>query len=251
MGGTKKQEDASPNTHSPIDTSIHIDARLTDKGIEQCRQLAEQIRNAPPGSPLADLAENVELLITSPLTRCIQTTLYTMEPVLANRKDLPVVAHEYIRETVNYNCDKRRSIEETAKDFPMVDFSHIPHAHDAIWESYLERFGCHETFPGHRESGEVHVVAERAKMFMEWLADREENHVVMCSHAAFSRCLWNFGHEGTQATEVEQIHDDRGEDAVDIPVVEFFGEDKEFAKSMQRKFDNCELRSVVLAFCKQ
>lgn len=252
----------------------NLDARLTEKGKDQCRQLAEKIRMASSKSETAvndihdddddtlarlhTLFHQTELIVTSPLTRCMQTALLSLEPVLEKRNGkIPVMAHESIRETVNYNCDRRRTVTELQADFAgQVDFSSCDNDHDAIWAAYEERLGSDQDYTGHRESAELHVVAERARTFFEWLRQRPEQHVAICSHAAFSRCLWNFGHEHQdslsaerfRATLVDQTLDTRqGENAKDVPVVKYCG-DTDFELSLRKDFDNCELRSMIVAF---
>ena len=232
----------------------HIDARLTEHGEKQCQTLAQAIQQHKDSDTsetvkhnLASVLHDTELIVTSPLTRCIQTTLLTMDPVIATR-DVPIVAHENIRETVNFNCDRRRHLSEVAQDFPQINFGHMIHDHDAIWESYQERLGSHEEFLDHRESAELHVVADRGRDFLQWLAQQDQDHVVICSHCAYSRCLLNFGHEGKPPTSVEQALDTRGPDAIDVPVVRYCGDQDDFEDSIRKDFDNCELRSVVLAF---
>ena len=230
----------------------HLDARLTDKGQQQCRALAATIPHERP------YLFQTELVVTSPLTRCIQTTLLSLEPVLnhKNRGDdeLPVVANEMVRETVNYNCDRRRSVAELAKEHPVVDFSHIETEHDPVWEHYEARLGDHQAYPGHRESAELHVVADRGRNFFAWLAQRPENRVVVCSHAAFLRCLWNYGHAPTVPLQPLQDLDTRkvvtdadgGDTSSNEPVVRYM--DQEHGDSLKADFENCELRSMLVAF---
>jgi len=127
-----------------------------------------------------------------------------------------------------------------------VDFSHTS-LDDEIWEYYHQRLGCADTqYTTHRESAELHKVADRGRRFMEWLSSRHEEHIVMCSHAAFLRCLWNFGHhaEGVPK-QPPQVLDERGPEAMDVPVVAY--QDAHVANYMQQNFHNCELRSVILA----
>jgi len=174
-----------------------------------------------------------------------------------------------VRETVNYNCDRRRHLDDV-RDCELVgglgvDFSHMDHPHDAIWDHYEERLGSHDVHTGLRESAEVHVVADRARSFFDWLMkSRDEDHVVVCSHAACLRCLWNFGHpseinpNGPVGTSEPQVLDSRGDDAkTNVPVVRYCGGvdgnhdeagRRAFEESMRRDYDNCELRSVVLAY---
>lgn len=245
------------NVNKEYRSRENMDARLTELGKEQCRSLAQRILSSTTTDDnnvstaaisLKDLYHSAELIVTSPLTRCMQTTLLTMEPVIQNRK-VPVVAHEYIRETVNYNCDRRRTVMELSQEFAdRVDFSHLPTDHDAIWEHYETWLGSDESFTKHRESAQLYKVADRARTFFDWLSARPEKHVVICSHRAYLRCLWNFGH--TQAISedaVEQYLDDRRDAFKNVPVVEYQG-DSDFASHMQSDYDNCELRSFRVAF---
>jgi broad specificity phosphatase PhoE len=233
---------------------VNLDARLTELGVEQCRQLANRIRQADPNSPLASLASSLQLVVTSPLTRCIQTALLSLRDVLScSSRDntIPVLAHELIRETVNYNCDRRRHVNELTNEFGHhVDFSEMDdgtNVHDPIWESYVQDLGDDETYTDHRESGELHVVAERGRRFFEWLAKRPEEHVLICSHAAFLRCLWNFGLSEEVPLQPPQTLDKREDPAKNHPVVEFIGGEL-FEGSLRRDYENCELRSMVIAF---
>ena len=237
----------------------NMDARLTDYGKDQCRSLAESIRQALESSTstsspttetaananLSNLHESAQLVVTSPLTRCIETSLISF-PMLAER-GVPFMAHSGVRETVNWNCDRRRNIQHIAKDFgkDVVDFKHIPTDHDDVWEAYEKRLGTQ--WDSIRESGELHVAAERGREFLEWLQTRQERNVVVCSHCAFLNCFWNFGVNGKEVPfQPPQMNDER-EDFSNVPVVRYCG-DETFADSIRLFFENCELRSLVIAF---
>jgi broad specificity phosphatase PhoE len=319
----------------------NLDARLTELGKEQSRALANRIRaraaqvqaqasdsdNDDDNScPLADLYQNADLVVTSPLTRCVQTALLSLEPILltstsslsasstaatsAIRKKPPprVIAHEAIRETVNFNCDRRRMMHEIVQDFAimpeknkqpqegandaadakdslsfstMIDFhSQISTPHDDLWEHYEKWLGTHEEYQEHRESAQIYKVAHRARLFFSWLAAREEQHVIVCTHQAFLRALWNFGQPGGRVgTDLPQVLDDRRRGARihndrvvvhDEPVVRFcgggggrsssydsnnnkndelmFDADDSFAESLMQDYANCEIRSVRVAW---
>ena len=228
----------------------NIDARLTPMGESQCQALARKIQKAASSfSRYADVLHNTEMIVTSPVTRCIQTAILSLKPVLEKYEDVAVVAHECIRETVNFNCDRRRPINEIAIDFPLVDFSLCDTNEDAIWEYYESLLGDDEEFTENRESAEIHTIAERTRSFFEWLSQRPEEHVAVCCHATVSRCIFNFGLSGGNTpTDVPQTLDTRlPEERMDIPVVNFCG-DAKFAEAMRRDFQNCELRSMVMAF---
>lgn len=72
-----------------------LDAVLTPFGLEQCGALAKLT---------AGLA-GVELLVTSPLRRCVQTALHGFQPHID--RGVPLIALESVRETVNFTCDRR------------------------------------------------------------------------------------------------------------------------------------------------
>ncbi len=240
------------NVNMEYRAMMNMDARLTDIGRQQCQALASRIDNATPesDSSLHALATGCELIVTSPLTRCIQTSLLSFEPILPNVR---VLAHDGIRETVNYNCDRRRlrsviqkeSVCPTTK-LPLVDFTHVATEHDDVWDAYERRLGCHETYTGHRESAELYVVADRARRFLQWImVDRPETHIAVCSHAAFLRCFWNFGH-GDVPKLVPQVLDERKRKD-DVPVIRYDSANKDFTQRMRDDFENCELRSVIIA----
>jgi broad specificity phosphatase PhoE len=248
-----RHAEGSHNVNKEYRSPANLDARITTTGAEQCRSLSNRIVNAAEdrtiSEPLHDLYHNAKLVITSPLTRCIQTSLLCLDRVFANR-NVPIVAHEGIRETVNFNCDRRRPISEIAAEFP-IDFSHLEHSHDHIWELYARRLGDQESYPYHRESAEIYKVAERGRTFFEWLGRQPHDHIIVCSHAAVSRCIWNFGLPGHVPYLPEQLFDERQHGPsgiVETPLVEYAGNDETFEKSMRSDYDNCEIRSMILAF---
>ena len=46
---------------------------------------------------------------------------------------------------------------------PHADFSHCPDDDDAIWRELLARYGPAEEHTSHRESAELHRIADRAR----------------------------------------------------------------------------------------
>lgn len=233
------------NVNSNYQDISNLDARLTAAGIEQCRTLSTRIQQATDaGCPLKDLAANTDLVVTSPLTRCVQTALLTLEPILRARR-IPVVAIESLRETVNFNCDRRRPLSELSTEFKNVDFSNVETDHDEIWEASVRRHGCDETYTDHRESAQLHVVADRGREFFRWLRSRPEEHVTVCTHSAFLRCILHYGLDGGVPLQVPQ-HLDTRRDKTELPVVRYG--DFEKTRALRADFANCELRSMVVHF---
>ena len=89
---------------STYNSSINFDARLTPRGERQCATLATN------GEAWRDVA----LVATSPMTRCVQTSLLAFPELAtrARRGEAAFVANEDLRETANYWCDRRRETEE-------------------------------------------------------------------------------------------------------------------------------------------
>ena len=243
------------NVNNDYKNIRNLDARLTEKGIQQCQSLAKQCEQQDNGDDdsgvLANLLKNTDLVVTSTMTRCIQTALYSF-PQLVRKNSIPFLAHESLRETVNYACDVRRPLSQIKQEFsPRVDFSSsgIEEEEDGIWKFYLDRVG--PDFDGHRESAELWRVAERGRTFWNWLASMTQaREVVVCTHSAYLRCILSWGQEGGVQFRMEQILDERvlGEEGDDIPLLDYDDEDKDFEEYVRKDYANCELRSFVVAF---
>lgn len=145
---------------------IFLDARLTELGRQQSEKLAQKVLNL-----------SIDLIVTSPMTRCIQTLMYSFPHVLGQRRlllssssamSIPFIAHEALREAVNFKCDQRRPISELEAEFgDRLDFSVCPNDEDFIWNEYETRYG--RNYQDHRESAELHLLAERGRQFLYWL----------------------------------------------------------------------------------
>lgn len=243
-----RHAEGTHNVKKDYSSIEHVDARLTEKGKLQCRSLAKRIAKSDLGTTHHDLYTKADLLVTSPLTRCIQTCIRSCKSLIEARPSIPIIAMESIRETVNFHCDRRRPVAALSTDFPIVEYDMVPN-HDTAWDAYHSQLGPPEAFTTFRESAQIYKVAERGRHFFGWLASRSERHVVICSHCAFYRCLWNYGQEGEAkgiATDVEQGLDDRL-DSEDHPVVRIQGDD-DFVRHMRTDYQNCELRSVRIGF---
>jgi broad specificity phosphatase PhoE len=240
------------NVNKNYRDEINLDARLTELGRTQCEKLAQQESHL-----------SVDLVVTSPLTRCVQTALYSFpQHVIASSsssRNVPFVAHESLRETVNFKCDQRRTISEIASEFgEMVDFSVCHVDEDYIWKDYEARLGS--DYDDHRESAELHVVAERGRRFFQWLQGRPEQRVVVCTHSAFLRCLKSWGHPGgvpmqvTQSlTDPQLLQDKDVMHKLHPPVVQYHrrgdsDEHEKFERWMRSDYENAEMRSFVVAF---
>ncbi|NEU10516.1 histidine phosphatase family protein [Methylobacterium sp. BTF04] len=140
----------------------HIDARLTERGLGQ----VEAARAA-----LHDIA--FDLVVTSPLTRAIQTTkgLFAGHP--AKPRILVEVLH---RECQESSCDIGRAASVLASEFPDVAVDHLPE----IWwhaEGAPDADGIHiEPRP---------LFDRRVVDFRTWLAGRPERTIAVVGHGTF------------------------------------------------------------------
>lgn len=223
----------------------HHDARLTGFGEQQCEILAR--------TPAAIEAQtSASLVVTSPLTRCVQTALLSF-PDIAKRSDVPCVALECIRETCNFACDGRRERSSIAKDFPGVDFTTDTSVGDTdeLWARYEALCGPVSEYDGHRESCDLPSVADRARAFFAWLQRRPEREAIVSSHSAFLRCLFSYGQDGGVASAPDQglgiaVWRSDGND-VDAPVVDYGG-DVVLEERLRRDWENCEMRTFLVAY---
>ncbi|MDO9425935.1 MAG: histidine phosphatase family protein [Methylobacterium sp.] len=140
----------------------HIDARLTERG---------QAQVAAARADLHDIA--FDLVVTSPLTRAIQTTKGIFSGHPAEPKILVEVLH---RECQESSCDMGRAASVLAAEFPDVAVDHLPE----IW--------WHEG--GEPDADGIHVEPRtlfdgRVAAFRDWLAARPEGTIAVVGHGTF------------------------------------------------------------------
>nr|CAD1843542.1 unnamed protein product [Ananas comosus var. bracteatus] len=199
-----------------------FDAHLTPLGWEQVSNLRKHVHKC-------GLAKKIDLVITSPLLRTMQTAVgvfggesYTdginVPPLMVenagNSNHLaisslncpPFLAVEQCREHLGVHpCDKRRSISDYRPLFPAIDFSLIESDEDVLWKADV------------REKNEE--VASRGMKFINWLWTRKEKEIAIVTHSGFLfHTLSNFGKD-CHPTIKEEIC---------------------------KHFANCELRTMVL-----
>ena len=232
----------------------HKDARLTYFGIQQCEKFAKA---HPMLLEKKSKSKKKMTVATSPMTRCVQTArlCFDKESHMITEK---YVALEELRETVNYQCDIRRTTSELKEEFgASVDFSRLENdEEDPLWQYWIERCGSEEEHTMHRESASLYKCADRARKFFEWVVEKkadteEEEEIIVSSHSAFLRCVFNYGHTQEKFEYhmggSEQVFDDREDKTNNVKVVQYLPEDGDaFEEYMRRDYENCELRSAVL-----
>ncbi|KMS99617.1 hypothetical protein BVRB_1g021880 [Beta vulgaris subsp. vulgaris] len=212
---------AGEKDHESYLSYDYLDASLTPRGWEQVDNLQKHVR-------ASGLNKKIELVITSPLTRTIQTAVgvfgagdcadginvrplmvadagNSSRPAISSFGCPPFLAVELCREHLGVHpCDKRRSKREYETQFPAIDFSLIENEEDILWKEDV------------RETDEE--VAERGMKFLKWLWNRKEKEIAIVSHSGFLfHTLSAFGNDCHQVVKDE----------------------------ICTHFANCELRSMV------
>lgn len=201
----------------------YVDASLTPLGWQQVDNLRTHIWKT-------GIAPRIELVVTSPLMRTMQTAVGvfggegyvdgdTCPPLMvagagnSNHAAItsancpPFIAIEWCREHLGVHpCDKRKSISEYQPIFPGIDFSLVETNEDVLWKSDV------------REKEEE--VAARGRTFLNWLLTRKEKEIAVVSHSGFL-----------------------------IHTLGLFGKDCHplVRKEIHTPYANCELRSLVVA----
>ena len=142
-----------------------IDAPLAERGRAQARAVAGDIA-----------ALDIDLVITSPLTRAIETTLGVFDGASSASRP-PITVDSLLRERLGDSCDIGRSPAVLAADFPDLEFSHLPE----VWwhEGPTDARGVPmEPWP---------LVERRAREFAASLECRAERSILVVSHHGFLR----------------------------------------------------------------
>ena len=139
-----------------------FDAPLSAIGHEQVRQARVRLHEM-----------RVELVVTSPLTRALQTatTLFSDHPATPS-----ILVAALPRERVENSCDIGRSPTQLAADFPSVALAHLPE----VWwhvEGVPDARGiCIEP---------IETVKARVAQFRNFLSSRPERFIAVVGHGTF------------------------------------------------------------------
>ena len=141
---------------------LHFDAGLSEIGLAQVAAAAERVRDVP-----------YELVVTSPLTRAIQTTVACSEITPPRRSS---VLRDITANTCANSCDVGRSPALLFGDFPNLAFDHLD---DVWWHDVGERDAR-----GFVVEPEATLIA-RVAHFRTWLAARPERLIAVVGHGTF------------------------------------------------------------------
>ena len=141
---------------------LHRDAPLTEEGHRQVREARERLRGIA-----------FELVVTSPLTRALQTTT----GLFADHPARPALLVEALhREHGGSSCDIGRPPALLTAEFPHFTLDHLPE----VWwhaDGEPDQHGiCYEP---------VERLQERVEAFRDWLRARPERTIAVVGHGTF------------------------------------------------------------------
>lgn len=145
-----------------------MDTKLTNKGINQAKNLGNTWYEANKNP------NKIDLIITSPLSRCLQTTTN----IFGTTPMAPVISFEGCREYPlgEEYCNKRTNLKTLIKKYPHVDFSNIYSNEDILWTETKET-----------ESELEERVIEFKQNLKSIIKEKNYKNVVIVSHSTFLR----------------------------------------------------------------
>eukprot|EP00984_Skeletonema_dohrnii_P019253 scaffold9169_cov77-Skeletonema_dohrnii-CCMP3373.AAC.4 len=163
-----------------------IDAPLTDKGRNQCKE--QRIDKSK-------YFAGVELIVVSKRD--------------GDEEGVRWIAHEGIREELGLLlCNQRRPLKETRLEFPHVDFSllaqHDESDEDVYWKQHFERTSIHNA-DGTPQRESMEDMSHRAYDFLvEYLYRRPEKEIAVVGHSAWLLAMTNAVLEFDEGSEDEE-----------------------------------------------
>lgn len=158
----------------------HVDAPLSERG----RRQVEAARTSLHGIP-------VELVVTSPLTRALQTTA----GIFSDHPTRPAILVEALhRECQESSCDIGRAASILASEFPDFTLDHLPE----IWWHAEGQAG-----PGGFHVEPRRLFDARVADFRDWLIERPERVIAVVGHCTFFYHLTGRWMENCEVLELD------------------------------------------------
>jgi len=158
--------------------SKYRDTPLVKKGVEEAKNLGETWEDI----------DKIELIITSPLLRTLQTT-----DNIFCKKNIPIIALDCVMEYSQGldRCNYRKSITEYKPCYPNVNFSFIEDDIEKKW-----RYNRYET---------IDELDERIKEMIGFINTRKEKHIAIVSHSSYIG-HYLFNKIGDENNELKHCH---------------------------------------------
>lgn len=173
-----------------------FDTRLSERGIEDAQRLQRRICSKDP--PLGDMAR-IECLVSSPLTRALQTAQIAFEGDILP-SGVPRLVLPLCTERTYMSSEVGRSKEELAAEFPDWNFDLL--VERVFWYELPEGQDYTEwrpkgTYACHGEPAEV--FSRRMKSLRDWLEGRPEKVICVVCHWGVARALTGLSFSNCEA----------------------------------------------------
>lgn len=153
----------------------YIDAPLSPSGHAQAATLLS--------SHVLDVMQNVELVITSPLTRCLQTWKIGIQP---RHNTIPVIVLPWLTERVYTSSDTGQATLQLKQQYPELDWTYMPtdcnwwydgtNPDDQEWRPSGQ--GQYYAVPGEP----LDVLQQRLEQLDDWIENRPEQVMLVITH---------------------------------------------------------------------
>ena len=168
-----------PRTGRPpnLEDPALFDPPLVLEGKRQVLEAGERLRT---WWSTTQLGEPIELVVTSPLTRCIQTATLALLPGDLYTKDIrepSFLCTDLVREAYGKHFpDKRRTKPILSAHWPSLKFDPQMTNHDELWH------------PQQRET--ISHMAHRIRTFLDMISQQPASNIVVVSHGVWiETCL--------------------------------------------------------------
>ena len=175
-------------------TEETLDTSLVEAGRREAQQLGDDWaagrallygRRGATADPAPWHMADLELIVTSPLTRTLQTATAIFYKAVGNEaapregcRKLPILALDLVKEWSQgrHTPNLRKPRSKLQKAYPHVDFTHLTEE-DTTWKA---------TWPGEPSGLEPRRHLEmRVASFRKWVRERPEEHIVLIGHGTF------------------------------------------------------------------
>jgi broad specificity phosphatase PhoE len=199
------------------------DSRLSETGIRQAQDMCQRFVSHPQKIQL----DKIELILVSPLTRCLETYRYGVAPAFrdAAHHSIPVLAVPYLTERVYTVSEIGRPVSELVKEFPEVDWTlfspfvpkeeqpPLPWWYDPSVPTEFHpdpsiqypEWRPHGNGQHYQVAGEpMSVFTKRMQKLQQFISNRPERNIVCIAHWGVFRYLSNgIEMENCQVTRIE------------------------------------------------
>ncbi|KAF2671321.1 hypothetical protein BT63DRAFT_213703 [Microthyrium microscopicum] len=163
-------------------SDIHDPPITVPTGVTQCRDLSRQLQGItselegiePAHQRVLETIREVELIVTSPMFRTLQTTQQSLNFLLERPNPVPVIVDPRIQELGNHPCDTCSPLESIRKDFSSLTADWTLVENDAYYPSKL----APSPYEGTRAVSDARITS-----FLTWLRGRPEKVVIVVAHA--------------------------------------------------------------------